>query len=179
MDQLEISRIYELKSVDESGYFEGLCSVYGNRDSHGDVVVAGAFSKTINERGPEVPILAEHREAIGKGRVFDTATHLGITGRILTSIQRGRETLELAKGGVVRGLSIGYSVIKDQWDPDRKVRKLLEIKLFEVSLVCFPSNPEALVTTAKRSPEAERQAASSSEIAAALRELRRERFGRR
>lgn len=172
MAAIEYSRkVYELKALDDDGHFEGIASVYGNVDSYRDVVVAGAFTKTLAERGSRVPILAEHRDTIGTGELFDTATHLGIRGRILSTVAKGKDYIELSKAGAVRGLSIGYKTIKEDFDATRKVRRLLEVKLYEVSLVTFPANELATITATGVADDT--KAASESEIVQALREIRR------
>ena len=40
---------FELKAddIEESGIFKGYGSVFGNKDSHWDVVMPGAFTKTL------------------------------------------------------------------------------------------------------------------------------------
>jgi HK97 family phage prohead protease len=145
------TQLFDLKSLDDSGQFEGIASVYGNVDSYGDIVEAGAFSKTIAERGKSVPILWQHdsRLPIGSGEVYDAGTHLGIKGKILEAVSHGADAMRLAKAGIVKGLSIGYQVLKDSWDADRKVRLLKEIKLYEVSFVTFPANELAVLTGIK------------------------------
>lgn len=145
------TQLFEIKSLDDSGAFEGIASVYGNVDSYGDVVEPGAFSKTIAERGKSIPILWQHdsRLPIGSGEVYDTGTHLGIKGQILETVSHGGDAMRLAKAGIVKGLSIGYQVLKDSWDAERKVRLLKEIKLYEVSFVTFPANELAVLTGIK------------------------------
>lgn len=147
------TQLFELKGLDDSGHFEGIASVYGSVDSYGDVVEPGAFAKTIAERGKSVPILWQHdsRLPIGSGEVFDTGTHLGIKGQILEAVSHGADAMRLAKAGIVKGLSIGYQVLKDSWDAERKVRLLKEIKLYEVSFVTFPANELAMLTGIKSS----------------------------
>lgn len=145
------TQLFELKSIEADGNFEGIASVYGNVDSYGDIVEPGSFTKTIGERGKSVPILWQHdsRLPIGSGEVFDAGTHLGIKGQILESVSYGADAMKLARAGIVKGLSIGYQVLKDSWDSERKVRLLKEIKLYEVSFVTFPANELAVLTGVK------------------------------
>lgn len=143
------TQAFEIKSIDESGAFEGIASVYGNVDSYGDVVEPGAFAKSIMERGKSIPVLWQHEYPIGNGEVFDAGSHLGIKGQILETVSHGSDAIKLAKAGIVKGLSIGYKTMKDQWDTANNVRRLLEVKLYEVSLVTFPANELSLVTGMK------------------------------
>ena len=65
---------------------------------------------------------------------------------------------------VVKGLSVGYQVIRDE--VTEGIRKLIELRLFEVSLVTFPMNPAATVNAVKSAQH------QRDEIARATRELR-------
>lgn len=138
----------KLKGLTDTGEFEGVASVYGNKDSYGDVVEAGAFTKTIQEN-PEIPVLYQHYDPIGKGTVEDSIGGLLIRGKLLLEVKQAQEAYALAKANIVKGLSIGYRVIKDEWDSAKQVRRLLEVKLYEVSLVTFPANELAGITGIK------------------------------
>ena len=138
----------KLKGLADTGEFEGVASVYGNKDSYGDVVEAGAFTKTIQEN-PEIAVLYQHYDPIGKGTVEDSAGGLLIRGKLLLEVKQAQEAYALAKANIVKGLSIGYRVIKDEWDSAKQVRRLLEVKLYEVSLVTFPANELAGITGIK------------------------------
>ncbi|MBM3763275.1 MAG: HK97 family phage prohead protease [Acidobacteria bacterium] len=157
----------------DGGGFEGIASVYGNVDSYGDIVEPGAFSKSIKERGSNVPILWQHdaTKPIGSGQVFETSAGLGIKGRILDTVTQGREALALLRAGVVKGLSIGYRTLKDEWDSTRKVKLLKEIKLYEVSVVTFPANELATVGTVGLAGGSGK-ADTSGDVLKALREIR-------
>ncbi len=140
---------FKLANLDEKGAFTGFASIYGNTDSYGDAVMPGAFTKTIQESGGEIPILYQHHEPIGKGRLIDQQDGLSIEGNLILEVPTASSAYALAKAGVIKGLSIGYKTIKDQWDHVKKTRQLLEVKLYEVSLVTFPANPLATITGVK------------------------------
>jgi HK97 family phage prohead protease len=148
MEQLNCS--VEIKSITDQGQFQGLASVYGNVDLGGDVVVAGAFQKTLADRGGEVPILWQHdlKSPIGLGKLTDTANGLAIEGQlILADVPKAREAYSLLKAKVLRGLSIGYDSIKS--DVKDGIRFLRELKLYEVSLVTVAMNELAQVSAVK------------------------------
>jgi HK97 family phage prohead protease len=138
----------DIKAVTEEGTFEGLASVYGNVDYGGDVVVKGAFAKSLKAR-PEVPILWQHdrTKPIGKGTLIDGPEGLEIKGRLTQEVAQAKEARALMLDGVLDGLSIGYMVDADEVKGNTRLLK--EISLFEVSLVTFPMNEEARVTGAK------------------------------
>ena len=140
---------FQIKSLNEQGQFSGLASVYGNVDLGGDVVVPGAFQKTLADRGGEVPILFAHdtRQPVGLGKLKDTASGLLIEGQLILDVPKAREAYSLLKARVLKGLSIGYDTVKS--DIKEGVRYLRELKLFEMSLVTVPMNEQALVTSVK------------------------------
>lgn len=140
---------FQIKSLNEQGQFSGLASVYGNVDLGGDVVVPGAFQKTLADRGGEVPILFAHdtRQPVGLGKLKDTASGLLIEGQLILDVPKAREAYSLLKARVLKGLSIGYDTVKS--DIKEGVRYLRELKLFEISLVTVPMNEQALVTSVK------------------------------
>jgi len=140
----------EIKDIGESdGTFVGLASVYGNEDLGGDIVEPGAFTKTLSEKGGEVPLLWQHnmREPIGIGRLTDTQKGLEIQGKLILTVGKAREAYDLMKNRVIKGLSIGYDSVRDEIK-DKK-RLLKELKLWEVSVVTFPMNELANVQSVK------------------------------
>jgi hypothetical protein len=55
------------------------------------------------------------------------------------------------KAGSISGMSIGYSLPSGGWEYDKEkgVYRLKQIDLWEVSLVTFPANEDATVSTVK------------------------------
>jgi HK97 family phage prohead protease len=139
---------FEVKEVGDAGQFTGYASVYGIVDDQNDVVEAGAFTKTMRER-PEVPILwrHDHNEIIGKGTLVDSESGLIVNGQLSLGLQSAKDAYTRLKDGLVKGLSIGYKAIAPVMSKGK--RMLREIKLYEVSLVPFPSNDLALVMSVK------------------------------
>jgi len=73
-------------------------------------------------------------------------------------VQAAREAYELLKDGAVKGLSIGFESIRERYDSSG-IRHLLEIKLWEISLVPFPMLEQAQVTQVKSQDAARVRAA--------------------
>jgi len=140
---------FALKSVTDAGVFEGLASVYNNIDLGGDIVAPGAFTRTLQAKGGEVPVLWAHdtRAPIGLGKLQDTSAGLAIRGQLVLSVSKAREAYDLLRAKVLRGLSIGYDVVRS--DVKDGARRLLELKLFEVSIVALPMNELAMVQSVK------------------------------
>lgn len=135
----------------DSRTFTGYASIFGNIDSYDDIVMPGAFSKTIQERKDKVKVMYNHSWTIGKAlEMEETGKGLFVKGYVSTT-QRGDEVLALMADGAIDEMSIGYEAIK--WDYDemsgKQVRKLTELKLYEFSPVDFAANDQALITGIK------------------------------
>lgn len=139
----------------EERTFKGYASTFGNVDEVGDIIEAGAFTKSIQERGPEgtkqIKVLWQHNEPLGMPTVMvEDSKGLYVEGKI-SKTALGDEALELMRDGVVDRMSIGFSIPmgKAQWDDAMQVRRIKEVKLFEFSPVTFPANEMAVVTGVK------------------------------
>lgn len=128
------------------GEIEGYASVFDVVDLQGDVVVPGAFADSIRETGGRVPVLWQHdtKEPIGfTTELREDSRGLYFRANLVLDVQRAREALALVRAGAINGVSIGYTVQKQRFESG--VRKLLKIRLLELSLVTFAANPEARV----------------------------------
>ena len=142
----------ELKSLAADGSFAGYASVFGVVDNQQDVVASGAFKASLKTRSQPVQLLWQHQweEPIGTiEALFEDKHGLYIRGRLLMEVARAREAHALLKAGVIRGLSIGYSVKRATRNRETGIRTLHEVELWEVSLVTFPANEAAQVTVVK------------------------------
>lgn len=153
--------------ADESGLFSGYGAFFGNEDSYGDVIEKGAFAETLKEwkaRGKFPPMLLQH----GGGMFSESpdgmlpvgiwtdmkedSKGLKVEGKLFAlSTERGQYIYEGLQAGSLDGLSIGYKVREQRrgtraGEPDRT---LLNIDLWEVSIVTFPANDKARVSSVK------------------------------
>jgi HK97 family phage prohead protease len=142
-----------VKATGDDGSFEGYGSVFGNVDSYGDIVDKGAFTKTLHDRGNKVKLLWQHDSTQPIGvftSLSEDSVGLKFTGQLNLDVQKGAEAYSLLKQGALDGMSIGYCPI--QWSVDSKdasITHLNEVMLFEISLVTFPANEEATVSSVK------------------------------
>lgn len=161
----------ELKFAADDGAqamsFTGYGAVFGNVDSYGDVIEAGAFSKFLadvkagNQPWPAMlsqhggwQMSAEDMTPIGVWTDFAEDGHgLKVAGQ-LADTPRGLEMYKLMKMSprpAIDGMSIGY--IAKEWEPRSKPedpkRKLKRIDLIEVSIVTRPANGKARVESVK------------------------------
>lgn len=142
----------ELKSLDAAGRFAGYASVFDVTDSQRDVMRVGAFRNSLKQRKYPVQLLWQHQWESPIGvleQVFEDTHGLYVEGRLLLEVARAKEAHALLKAGAIRGMSIGYNVKRARRDPDSGVRELLEVELWEVSLVTLPANEAAQVTVVK------------------------------
>jgi len=151
---------FEIKAVSDDGFFSGYGSVFEVLDSYREVVKPGAFAKSLADwqgKGKLPPVLWNHdaNKPIGIYTLMrEDANGLYVEGKLLIdSVQQAKETHACLKAGAISGMSIGYSVAKDETDGKSNVRRLLELKLYEVSIVTFPANEAATVNNVKRIEE--------------------------
>lgn len=147
----------EIKALDSEGRFAGYGSVFGVVDSQRDIILRGAFEKTLSERRDKIKLLWQHNfsEPVGViTHIFEDRHGLYVEARLLLSLNRGREAYELLKAGAIKGLSIGYTPLQYDFDPVTGVRRITELELWEISLVTFPANSAAQVTLVKQGEEA-------------------------
>lgn len=144
-----------LDSGDDGGVFTGYASVWDVVDSYGDIVKKGAFKKTIKERG-KFPLLWSHNimEVLGVVELEEDDYGLRIKrGELNLDVQRAREQRSLMKQGAVDGFSIGFETIKEEFQKDKGLRLVKEVKLWEVSLCVFPANEAARLVDVKSAEE--------------------------
>jgi len=142
----------EIKSIAADGTFAGYASVFNVVDSQRDVVRPGAFRASLKSRTQPVRLLWQHRweHPIGViDALFEDGNGLYIKAHLLLEVAQAREAYALMKAGVVKGLSIGYSVKSSRRDPETGVRQLMAVELWEISLVTMPANEAAQVTVVK------------------------------
>jgi HK97 family phage prohead protease len=148
---------FQLKALEDDGTFSGYGAVFGNVDKVMDVIKKGAFKRTLREHkaaGSRPKLLWQHdtRQPIGAfDAVKEDDTGLYVEGRLALKTRQGGEAYELLKMEAINGLSIGYWPVEWKWDDKEGVRTLLDVDLFEISLVTFPANPAAAVAAVKAS----------------------------
>lgn len=161
---------FEFKFLDgngaPAGTFEGYGAVFGNMDSHGDVIEPGAFGAALTQRkasGRALPPMYKQHGMSSDGfdpvgvwdAMSEDASGLHVKGRIVgLDTERGRYTYAQAREGALTGLSIGYRVMpngsrKGSGRAGEPARFLTALHLSEVSLVDDPSNALARVSAIK------------------------------
>ncbi|MBY3268649.1 HK97 family phage prohead protease [Rhizobium laguerreae] len=149
----------------KAGTFSGYGAVFGNVDSHGDVIEKGAFTKNLRDwqaRGRLPKMLLQHGGMFGPtddmlpiGKwtsMEEDAKGLKVEGRLFgLETDRGALIYEGLTSGELDGLSIGYRAKKFTMGSkagDAR-RTLHEVDLAEVSIVTWGSNDQALISSVK------------------------------
>ena len=149
---------FEIKKDDIAGrVFSGYASTF-DVDLGGDIIVPGAFKKTIEGRQQAVKVLWQHNEPIGKSmRLYEDSVGLFVEGKV-SKTRLGDEAIELMRDGVVDQMSIGFTIPAGKSEiSDDGLRVIREVKLFEFSPVTFPMNENAIITSVKNMRDAIQQ----------------------
>jgi len=148
--------ILEIKSLKDSGEFEGYGSTFGGEpDAYGDVVAPGAFTDSLKAhkaKGTMPKLFWQHNPDEPIGKWFDAVEDdhgLLMRGRLNMDVQRGREAHALLKAEDIDGLSIGYRIKEYSVDTESGVWTLEKLDLVEVSIVSVGANENAVVQSVK------------------------------
>lgn len=149
----QLSRPYAgIKDIDATGrtvQFYG--SAFGNEDSDGDIIMPGAYTKTIlengpNSRQPRIKHLLQHntRQIIGKFTELAEDSKGLLCTSVLANTKDADDALALYELDLFEH-SVGFQTIKwegDNSNPEAYVRRLTELKLWEVSSVTWGANSD-------------------------------------
>jgi uncharacterized protein len=148
--------IYELKNL--SGGIEdldlktnkvtGYASTFGNVDSDGDMMMPGAFTKSLADPGKRQLHLYQHDSyrplASVKGgslKLSEDAKGLKFESQIVDT-SWGKDVMKLIEAKVLNENSIGFMTVRAK--ETKAARELHELKLFEVSSCSWGANDQAL-----------------------------------
>ena len=135
-------------AVDEDGRFAGYASVFNRRDSGGDVVMPGAFTRSLGARSGRIRLLFQHdpKEPVGIWEQLREDGHgLFVRGRLVPDVPRSDALRRLIDARALDGLSIGFRTVKASRQAGSRL--LHEIDLFEISIVTFPMMEDARIAS--------------------------------
>lgn len=176
------------------GEFTAYASVFGNKDSYGDVVMPGAFTDTLAEwkdSGNVIPLLFGHNMSdpdynIGYVKDAEQDDHGFLTRNQLDlDNSKAVQVYRLIKGRRLSQMSFAYDVLeggeaqreKSAGDGTETVYELRKLKLYEVSVVPIGANQETEILAVKAAQSALRLGAgelnesSRAEILTAIKAL--------
>lgn len=143
-----------IEDIDEvKGIVTGYFSAFNNIDSDGDVIVSGAYKKSIAENGPmgrnRIMHLLQHNPLMPLAKpieLMEDAKGLRFTSKI-TETSYGKDVIKLYSEGVFNEHSVGFEIIKA--DNKAGYREIKEIKLWEGSTVTWGANPNTPIESMK------------------------------
>lgn len=143
----------------KTGTITGYFSIFGNVDSDGDIIMPGAFSRSLNNNYKRLKHLNQHRSyeplsGTQKGNLEIKEDPKGLWFKsVISQTSYGKDVVLLYQDGVLDEHSIGYEVIKQRdsdtltrpgWDGKQiPVKELIEVKLWEGSTVTWGANAKA------------------------------------
>ena len=141
----------EIKSVDmDRRMVEGYYSVFDFKDSDGDVIMKGAYEKTISENGPK-----------GKNRIMHLYQHdpLMVLGKpsvlmeddkglyfktFIADTNLGTDVLKLYRDKVLTEHSVGINFVQREYSSNDDSYIVKEVKMWEGSTVTWGANEMAI-----------------------------------
>ena len=145
----------------EEGVFEALVSVFGNKDSYGDIVMPGAFTNTLAEweaSGSPIPVYWSHRmddPDYNIGHVLEakeTPEGLWVRAQLDLENPKAVQVYRLLKGRRVTQFSFAYDVIAGGWAKnadEEEYYELRELKVYEVGPTPIGANQETELLSVK------------------------------
>lgn len=147
----------DLKQGIVSGYF----AMFGNKDLDGDIIEKGAFTKTIQERGPNgkglIKMLLDHdrTKAVAKINLLEEDSKgLRYEAKIGTHAL-GVDFMKMVESGLINQHSFGFIPIKEMYDGQMKANRIKEVMMHEGSAIQFlGANPETTMIDLKSAVDA-------------------------
>ena len=146
--QFKNFNIESTKAAEDGGLIiTGYGAYFNNIDSYNDIIKAGAFADTINDRKGRIAFCYQHDiwNPIGKILAINEDTR-GLYIEVKLS-QAEKDIQIKVKEGILSEMSIGYRVIESSTEVQdgKEVNALKKLDLFEISLVTIAANPLARV----------------------------------
>jgi HK97 family phage prohead protease len=142
--------IDKLIDADENaGIIKGYASIFGNKDSDNDIIIKGAYKKTLSENGERVKYLYQHDMALPIGKMqelYEDEKGLMFVAKIAQT-QLGKDVIELMKAGIITENSVGILPLKGK--EQSGYREITEVKLYEISAVTLAANDQAKILDVK------------------------------
>lgn len=136
MEYKSIGQALELKDADE-GIVSGYLSAFGNIDSDGDMIMPGAFERTIREWGPQGRKRIKHfldhdnTKSVGVFTVLKEDDYGLYYESKAGDWTTGTDFFKMVKAGAITEHSIGFRTLRKE--KAEGYTKITEIKLFEGS----------------------------------------------
>jgi HK97 family phage prohead protease len=139
-----------IKDVDtEKGIVTGYFSAFGSIDSDNDMIMPGAYKKTLQENANRVKHLWQHdvRYPLSKPTTLKEDSYGLYFESEISKTSYGKDVLQLYKDGVIDEHSVGFKTINKSQKSN--YTEITEIRLWEGSTVTFGANPNTPFTGMK------------------------------
>jgi uncharacterized protein len=143
-----------IKDIDEKeGRIRGYFAVFGNVDSDGDMIMPGAFKRSLTNNLRRIKHLWQHNpwqplSSAGGGTLTLTEDNHGLFfDSVLNKTSWGKDALECYLSGTVDEQSIGFVTVNQ--NQKGSYNEITEVKLFEGSTVTWAANELARTESIK------------------------------
>lgn len=142
----------QIKLAADDSSFTGYASAFNRVDSYGDTIVKGAYAETLKVNGLPKMFFNHEAYSVPIGKWVDAKEDdygLLLTGEFTPGNNLGQEVRAALKHGTIDSLSIGYILMKGDFDEvtgGRVIRKVA--RLHETSIVTFPADKFAQINLA-------------------------------
>ena len=165
----------KVERQDTNLYIEGYGAYFGNVDSYGDIIRAGAFAPFLaSEDAKRVKLCWQHNfdDVIGViEEMREDERGLWFRAKI-SNTTLGKDAATLIEDGALNEFSIGYGVKAAEYPNDQPgvSRILTDVYLYEISLVSRAANPKATLEDAERKGEQTNNQNTNDEMEKELKE---------
>ena len=138
-----------VKETDVDISIRGYASVFDRVDRSNDSISRGAFKDTLKEQKSKITLLWQHDASSPIGvitKIKEDNYGLYITASITSNTNIGREAIHLIQSGIVSGLSVGIVPERSRIS-QHGYNEILKVMLYEISVVTFPANVFATITS--------------------------------
>jgi len=156
----------------DAGVVKGYFAAFGNKDADGDIFTPGAFTKSIQERGPQstgnrkIAHLRDHKTsqpiALIK-ELYEDEKGLAYVSQF-SKTQYAQDTLTLIKEGILREHSVGFIPVQGKTVNKGDYNEIKEVMLFEGSTLMFGANDQTPVIAKGLSLEEENEVLSEIDV---------------
>ena len=158
------------------GRFAGYGSVFNVVDADADVIMPGAFKRSIEVYGPPKMYVNHNSWDLPVGKwlsASEDSEGLWLEGEATMGMQAGSDMFAAVDHGTVDGLSVGILLASDGYELlDNGGRQINEVaKLVETSVVTYPANLQARIDLDSVKYEQIEAVATERELEQLLREV--------
>jgi HK97 family phage prohead protease len=131
------------------GYASVFDSPYDIAGVFAETVRRGAFTRTLAQRDWRIHLLVNHDESSiplasvesGTMQLWEDERGLRVEAALDPSSPWAQSVISAVRRGDLAEMSFAFSVVRDRWNDDQSERELLEVRLYEVSVVRNGANP--------------------------------------